>query len=191
MANLQESGKPGPAKEQSQEEIKLAQELRGMMDELLGDRNERSFSFTGRKFYVPNPGSAIINLVTKDGFVPGVKEGSPLDSREWPNPKWTPTSARISREGDAYTIEVKGSKGGMKWNAYYGVRFTLRGDYPRIDYIIPENDPRSTAGDMRPWKETSIPAEDSRLRPRIKRLEYGIFLASRIKAADSGAEVLP
>lgn len=190
MASIKETGQSGPATEQSKEEIFLAGKLRGRLDQLLVGTNSRSFDFSGCTFYVKDPYSCIINQWTADGCpISGTREGQLLDSREWPTPKWTPTSASVSKNGERYCIEVKGYRG-QDWNSHYGLRLTLQGTYPKIDKIVPESSPEAQSNEGRPWSHAYVPAIKGNLRPRLQRLRYGLFIAGRLEETINEVNVL-
>lgn len=178
MADIRESDRLRPKTEPSQKEVALAQELRGMIDGFLGEAYYRSFDFQGRN---------IFDLSTPARSWFPSRKGSLLNSPEWPDliPTGQHISAHVSRDkaGVVYTIEATNQ-------FFHGVRFTLQGNHPLVNIIMPESSPQAETPEDRPWEKTSIKAKDCRLRPRIKRLEYGIFLLIRIKEADSGVEVL-
>lgn len=81
-----------PATEQTPEELALAQEIRKVIGELLGGQTSRSVNFNVRK--------------ARDCGYNGGE--SPLKSDKWPVPSWCPRLAQISKEGDKYTVEVRG-----------------------------------------------------------------------------------
>ncbi len=159
------------------------------MDKLLGNEEHRSFDFRRHKFGVasPYPRSSI-------------EKGSLLDSQEWPCPDWKPNRARLFRNADEYVIEIRGYKG-AEWEDHYGVRFALDGFYPRVNWLVPEDSQEAAEEERRTSpktfryrfsptdsrREVAIRVRDGRLRPRIRRLEYGRFLLARIEAANSSA----
>lgn len=136
-------------------EGQLAQHFREEMDGFLGGERSRAFTF-------PNP-----TPMLRRGKTPLAE--SLFGGRDWPDP--VPLSSpevpiMLGRDRNVYTIIV----GGVTW----GVVFSLQGDYPRVSKKI--------VGASE-FEETITMAEVGRLRPRSARLEYGLFMLNRIRAA--------
>lgn len=177
MGDPREATRVGPATEQSKNELALAKQLREDLDVLLNGQSSIFFDLGGqRKFLI-------------EGETSGWRQGSLLDSPRWPNPfpaDSSPGSVYVSKFGNVYEIKIK--------DGDYGIRFTLEGNHPKIDEIVPEGSPRvKNVEQARSWKEHYFPAMHGRfgcLRPRIKRLDYGLFLAGRISDASLGKPLL-
>jgi hypothetical protein len=198
----QEPGKkPAPATELKPEEIALASELWEMIEKFSKGTSSGHIDFK-RDESLPINSRRGVYMVEDGRSIFAESAGAwLLDSKEWPIPEWTPTEANISRMDHRCSIEIRGYKGIMVPN--YGLRFSLDGNYPRINNIVPEDSLEATREERRNldgkrispdpvWKAAGrimIPARDGRLRPRKNRLEYGKFLIHRICIA-SGAKLI-
>lgn len=177
MGDQREAARVGPATEQSEKELALAEQLRKNLDVLLNGQSSRSFDLGGQSEFLI------------EGETSGWRQGSLLDSPRWPNPflaDISPDSVYVSKSKNVYEIRIK--------HRDYGIRFTLEGNYPKIDEIVPESSSRAINAEQgRSWAEHYIPAMHGRfgcLRPRIERLKYGLFLAGRISDASLGKPLL-
>jgi len=208
LLEQQPGRQPGPATEQGPEEIVLARELCGMMDNLLGEKDYRRFDFAEKGSLVLNPGMEAKPMIKDENHWFLVEyDSSLLSSKDWPDLKWTPMEAWISRKDNRLSISIEGYKNPHETSIGYGIHLVLDGTYLRINNIFPADSKEAVEEKWRRQDYEFIPSEpvpelrgrqvnveipnrDPKLRSRVNRLRYGIFILNRIRKTAAGNKCL-